>query len=75
MNKSEYTQKFPIVCCLCGDKINNVHQRHNCSPVMDAWCCSNCNKEVVLPRRIKAMFEQAKKSPTYYSTYEKSYRF
>ena len=78
MSKSEYTQKFPIVCCLCDNKINNVHERHNCSPVMDSWCCSDCNTKVVIPYRMRAIYYHSSVPisnhviPRSYSTYNKN---
>ena len=66
MSKSEYTQDFPIVCCLCDNKIHNVHQRHNCAPVVDSWCCSSCNEKVVVPYRMKAMYNFSTISRTHY---------
>ena len=55
INKKEYHQGFPIVCCLCDEKITSIHDRHNAQPIINGWCCSLCNTMKVIPYRIKVL--------------------
>jgi len=47
--------KFPMECCFCDNKITTVHQRHNADPIMDSWCCEDCNSSKVVPYRLRGM--------------------
>lgn len=42
-------------CCLCLDEITG--HGHNAAPVNDGRCCDDCNTYVVIPARVKAMYE------------------
>lgn len=45
-------------CCICGKKI--IGYGNNPWPVVkdeDSVCCDSCNSDVVIPARIKLMFE------------------
>ena len=48
--------KEPIVCCMCGEEINNYMDSHNPEPLFKYpdRCCNVCNEKVVL-LRIKEM--------------------
>ena len=43
---------YPKPCCLCDDDIKHIHDDHNARPVKDGRCCTLCNQEIVIPRRI-----------------------
>lgn len=45
-------------CVICGHEIKDAYGGHNAQPVMKGRCCSQCNAEVVVPARIKAMEEK-----------------
>lgn len=55
IKKSEFYQGFPIVCCLCDKIIRGIHDRHNAQPVINSWCCSDCNMKIVLPYRLRML--------------------
>ena len=42
-------------CCLCNDEFTHGN---NALPILDAKCCNDCNLRVVIPARIKALFDQ-----------------
>jgi hypothetical protein len=42
-------------CCLCGKKFTGYGS--NADPVADGTCCDDCNRDKVIPARIKAWKE------------------
>ncbi len=43
-----------FVCCICGKKCNGYG--NNPYPVKDeGQCCDDCNKDIVIPKRIENM--------------------
>jgi hypothetical protein len=47
-------------CCICGGSIEVVgdwKEGHNAQPVADGRCCGWCNDSVVIPVRLKIMFD------------------
>ena len=40
-------------CCICKNKIRNIHDTHNAQPVQEDICCSLCNQYIVIPKRIE----------------------
>jgi len=56
-NREDYPQP---PCILCGEPIdihcNGWAEGHNAQPLADGRCCSTCNKERVVPRRIANIF-------------------
>lgn len=43
-------------CCICNDEIDvqgTWTQGHNANPVKDGRCCTKCNYNVVIPKRLK----------------------
>lgn len=55
IDKSEFTKSFPIICCLCDTKITKITERHNAQPIINGWCCTECNYSKVLPYRINTL--------------------
>ena len=49
-------------CCLCESEIVATNSGwklgHNAQPIQEGQCCSNCNTNVVVPRRINDMIER-----------------
>lgn len=48
-------KKEIIECCICGEPVEGFG--HNPFPLKGEACCSFCDANVVLPARIKWMFE------------------
>ena len=48
-------------CSICHmDNINDlkpIWESHNAQPVNNGRCCDMCNQTIVIPRRMKLMFE------------------
>lgn len=42
-----------ITCCICGRVEVGEKYGHNSEPVMTGHCCSDCNMNVVIPRRME----------------------
>lgn len=43
-----------FTCCICGEKVKEYG--NNPYPVkLKGMCCDKCNREVVIPTRIKAL--------------------
>jgi len=40
-------------CCICDNDIPPGNKEHNALPVRNGKCCNYCNRNLVLPRRIK----------------------
>ena len=49
MNK-EYT------CSICNEKFQRIG--HNAQPINNGRCCEKCNYEVVLPERLKLIYDK-----------------
>ena len=45
------------VCPLCGEPSEDWH---NGAPVIDAKVCTKCNKEIVIPARLRESLERDK---------------
>ena len=43
-------------CSICKNEIYTEFG-HNAEPINNGRCCDMCNQTVVIPRRIKLMFE------------------
>ena len=43
-------------CSICKDKINDKYG-HDAQPINDGRCCDTCNTTLVIPFRIRQMFE------------------
>ena len=43
-------------CSICKNEIYTEHG-HNAEPVNNGRCCDMCNQKIVIPIRIKQMFE------------------
>jgi hypothetical protein len=50
------TSDKPEECCLCGQKMYNVHETNNALPVKNGRCCHTCNQKIVIPARMKEIF-------------------
>ena len=44
----------PFTCSICGKEITDEHS-NNAEPVNSGRCCNKCNREVVIPARIKGL--------------------
>lgn len=44
----------PFTCSICGKKITDEFS-NNAQPVNNGRCCNKCNREVVVPARIKGL--------------------
>jgi len=57
-NKMNKTKLYECdeVCVFCNKKIISVLDNNNAQPLKDGRCCSKCNKEKVLPERLKQCF-------------------
>ena len=58
-NKTHNTKigsKVMKKCSICKNKIYTEHG-HNAEPVNNGTCCEMCNQTVVIPFRIKQMFQ------------------
>ena len=42
-------------CSICNDEL--IDWGNNAEPVNDGRCCDMCNQTIVIPRRMKLMFE------------------
>jgi hypothetical protein len=43
-------------CSICEAPLGeSIHDRHNAQPINDGTCCTDCNDNVVTPRRLKDM--------------------
>ena len=45
-------------CVLCHNEIRDDPHGHNPEPLANGVCCTECNREVVLARRIQGFYEQ-----------------
>jgi len=56
------THDGKLICCLCGNYINDQFG-HNAAPLVEGGrCCSTCNDIVILPCRMNPkVLEQAQK--------------
>ena len=48
-------------CCICGGPIAEVNEwrdGHNAQPVADGRCCGHCNKNHVVPARVREMMSR-----------------
>jgi len=63
-----------MICCICSKEFDEfekvefagqewvAYTGHNPSPVKEEGrCCSDCNYEVVIPERMKRIYNQQKK--------------
>jgi hypothetical protein len=63
-----------MICCICSKEFDEfekvelagqewiAYSGHNPSPVKEEGrCCSDCNYEVVIPERMKRIYNQQKK--------------
>lgn len=41
-------------CVICGEKIRTKYP-NNADPVAKGYCCDKCNREVVVPARLKEL--------------------
>lgn len=41
-----------MICCICGDKIEDIRRSCNAQPVKKGRCCFNCDDLVVTPHRL-----------------------
>lgn len=41
-------------CVICGERITTKHP-NNAEPVAKGYCCDKCNREVVVPARLKEL--------------------
>ena len=48
-------------CSICKNEIYTEHG-HNAEPINDGRCCDMCNQTVVIPFRIKEMFNENRNS-------------
>jgi hypothetical protein len=49
--------EFTFRCCICGKRLRK-REGNNPRPVKeDGICCRDCNNDVVIPARIKALQE------------------
>ena len=48
-------------CSICKNEIYTEHG-HNAQPVNNGRCCEMCNQTVVIPFRIKEMFNENRNS-------------
>lgn len=44
------------ICSICGKNFEPIG--HNAEPVNDGRCCTKCNYGVVLPERLKRLYDQ-----------------
>ena len=47
------------ICCLCGN--GYIGFGNNAYPIKEDKCCDNCNKDYVIPERIKRINERESK--------------
>lgn len=43
---------FPKECAICEGDIMHIHDQHNARPVKEGYCCTLCNMEYVIPKRM-----------------------
>ena len=43
-------------CCFCNKVLHSIHDSNNAMPVRNDRCCHRCNKEIVIPERIKLIY-------------------
>ncbi len=48
------TQGHTIKCCICGE--TKEEWGNNARPIARGTCCDSCNREVVLPARLKKAY-------------------
>lgn len=57
-------------CSICGKEIDKQYDKngkmfwdegHNAEPINSGRCCSNCNDNLVIPRRIIDLYERKHK--------------
>ena len=44
------------VCSICNEKFEPIG--HNAQPINDGRCCTKCNYGVVLPERLRQMYDK-----------------
>jgi DNA-directed RNA polymerase subunit RPC12/RpoP len=44
------------ICSICNKNFEPIG--HNAQPVNDGRCCTKCNYEVVLPERLKTIYDK-----------------
>jgi len=44
------------ICSICSKNFKSIG--HNAQPVNDGRCCTKCNYAVVLPERLKRLYDQ-----------------
>jgi len=54
--KSYLKSVLKDTCCLCGIEIRDYG--NNASPVKDGVCCDDCNRQKVIPARVKQMLDR-----------------
>ncbi len=43
-------------CCICGEELKQKYG-NNAQPIKDGRCCTKCDNEVVIPKRIENMIK------------------
>ena len=44
------------ICSICGKNFKSIE--HNAQPINDGRCCTKCNYGIVLPERLKRLYDQ-----------------
>ena len=50
------TEDKPERCCFCNVEMPTVHDSNNALPVKMGRCCHKCNRDFVIPERIKSIY-------------------
>lgn len=59
------TEKEQLICAICGKPITDDPYGHNPWPVAEGRCCTECNRNVVIPARmfLNAFFNEIGDGP------------